>query len=450
MTSPPRDVIDERILSRGRELLGLIDAAARSGPGRGSWRDRLLDWSMRHEGLKRRIFNFIAGLPGADTPRAFGDLLGEHFVGHADVPWLLRAAARAACLTGTPGMRILHPMVRRRAEEMARRFIIGSSAARTPANLARLRRRGFAFTLDVLGESAQTGAQGERYVRTYLRLLDRLAAAQNDWPGLGPGGQLDWGSAPRINVSIKPSALAPGVDMEAMLDRASRIYEKVVEVGGSLCIDMESLKFKDATYELYRRLRTDKRFAHWGHLTLAVQTYLRSTDSDLAGLLDWARTQGICISVRLVKGAYWDSEVAAAEARGTAPPVYTVKADTDAAFERSAVAILHSSEICHLACASHNIRSVCAAGETARAMGVPANRYEFQFLYGMAELFSLALLRITPHVRLYCPHGDMLVGMAYLIRRLQENTSNESILRQEFASDADPADLLANPAIAAG
>ena len=168
---------DEQILARGRELLGLIDAAARSGLGRGGWQEWLLNWSMRHEGLKRRVFSFIASLPQADTPRAFGALLREHFLGHTDVPWLLRAGARAASVIGQSAMRVLQPIVCGRAEEMARRFIIGASAAGTPANLTRLRRRGFAFTLDVLGESARSDAQGERYVRTYLRLLNRLGEA---------------------------------------------------------------------------------------------------------------------------------------------------------------------------------------------------------------------------------------------------------------------------------
>ncbi|MDP6635442.1 MAG: proline dehydrogenase family protein [Phycisphaerae bacterium] len=437
---------DEQILARGRELLELIGSASRSGFGRGGWRDWLLNWSMRHERLKRRMFSFIASLPRADTPQAFGALLKGSFTGHDDAPWLLRVAVQLACFTGSFGLRMLQPMVRRRAEEMARRFIIGSTQARTVENLARLRRRGFAFTLDVLGESARSDVEGERYVRTYLRLLDSLGAVQNDWSGLVSGGQLDWGAAPRINVSIKPSALAVDGDLSTMFDRAGEIYQKVIGLGGYLCIDMESLDLKDATYELYRRLRTDKRFGDWPHLGLAVQSYLRATESDLAGLLDWARTQGVCISVRLVKGAYWDSEVAAAEARGAQPPVYTVKADTDAAFERAAVAILQNSDICHLACASHNIRSVCAVLETARALGVPENRCEFQLIYGMAELLGEALLQSAQRVRLYCPHGDMLVGMAYLIRRLQENTSNESILRQEFDPAADPADLLANPA----
>jgi RHH-type transcriptional regulator, proline utilization regulon repressor / proline dehydrogenase / delta 1-pyrroline-5-carboxylate dehydrogenase len=440
-----QDIPDEQILARGRELLGLIDAASRAGFAHGGWRDWLLNWSMRHEGLKEHMFNFIAILPKVDTPQAFAALLRESFVGHDDVPWLLRAAVRAVCLTGPLGMRILQPMVRQRAEEMARRFIIGSSASRTMGNLSRLRRRGFAFTLDILGESSRTGAQGQQYAQSYLRLLDSLAAAQRRWPGLVSGGKLDWGSAPRINVSIKPSALAAADDLQTMFDRAARIYEKVIALGGYLCIDMESLQFKDVTYELYRRLRTDARFAHWPHLGLAVQTYLRDTASDLTNLLVWARAQGVCISVRLVKGAYWDSEVSAAETRGARPPVYTVKADTDAAFERAAIAILDNSDICHLACASHNVRSVCAVLESARALNVPENRYEFQLLYGMAELLGVALRRITPRVRLYCPHGDMLIGMAYLIRRLQENTSNESILRQEFAANADPSDLLVNP-----
>jgi RHH-type proline utilization regulon transcriptional repressor/proline dehydrogenase/delta 1-pyrroline-5-carboxylate dehydrogenase len=329
---------------------------------------------------------------------------------------------------------------------MARRFIIGSSAARTVENLTRLRRRGYAFTLDVLGESARTDAQGESYVRTYLKLLDRLGEAQSRWAGLVSGRDLDWGSAPRINVSIKPSALARGGDLAAMSERAGRIYQKVIDLGGQLCIDMESLALKDATYELYRRLRDDVRFGDCDCLTLAVQTYLRDTDGDLAGLIDWAKSRGTRISVRLVKGAYWDSEVAAAEARGQAPPVYTIKSETDAAFERAAVAILRNSDICHLACASHNIRSVCAVLETAAAMGVDPGRCEFQLLYGMARPLRNALRQITPRVRLYCPSGDMLTGMAYLVRRLQENSSNESILRQEFDPSAAPSELLANPA----
>ena len=437
---------DDRILSRGRDILELMRAESRSGFASVQWRDWLLGWSMRHEGLKRRMFGFISSLPGADTPRAFSALLKENFVGSADVPWLLRTAARIACLAGPSVMRGLRSMVHRRAAEMARRFIIGSSAARTVENLTRLRRRGYAFTLDVLGESARTDAQGESYVRTYLKLLDRLGEAQSRWAGLVSGRDLDWGSAPRINVSIKPSALARGGDLAAMSERAGRIYQKVIDLGGQLCIDMESLALKDATYELYRRLRDDVRFGDCDCLTLAVQTYLRDTDGDLAGLIDWAKSRGTRISVRLVKGAYWDSEVAAAEARGQAPPVYTIKSETDAAFERAAVAILRNSDICHLACASHNIRSVCAVLETAAAMGVDPGRCEFQLLYGMARPLRNALRQITPRVRLYCPSGDMLTGMAYLVRRLQENSSNESILRQEFDPSAAPSELLANPA----
>ena len=99
-----QDIPNEQILARGRELLGLIDAASRSGFAHGGWRDWLLNWSMRHEGLKEHMFNFIAILPKVDTPQAFAALLRESFVGHDDVPWLLRAATRTLCMTGPLGM----------------------------------------------------------------------------------------------------------------------------------------------------------------------------------------------------------------------------------------------------------------------------------------------------------------------------------------------------------
>jgi RHH-type proline utilization regulon transcriptional repressor/proline dehydrogenase/delta 1-pyrroline-5-carboxylate dehydrogenase len=125
--------------------------------------------------------------------------------------------------------------------------------------------------------------------------------------------------------------------------------------------------------------------------------------------------------------------------------VYINKAETDAAFERSAEKILRNHDICHLACASHNVRSVCSVMELARLLKVPEDRYEFQVLYGMAEPLRNALLKMTDRVRLYCPQVEMLPGMAYLIRRLLENTSNESFLRQTFVEGRELEELLKVP-----
>ena len=182
------------------------------------------------------------------------------------------------------------------------------------------------------------------------------------------------------------------------------------------------------------------------HLGLAMQCYLNDSDADLDNLLAWSRDTGLPISIRLVKGAYWDYEVVHARQNGWDVPVYTVKPESDLAFERFSEKILRNHDICHFAVASHNVRSVCAVIEMAKMLGVPKDRFEFQSLYGMAEPFRNALLKMTDQVRLYCPHGQLLPGMAYLIRRLLENTANESFLRQTFVDGVEMDRLLEDPA----
>ena len=232
-----------------------------------------------------------------------------------------------------------------------------------------------------------------------------------------------------------------------MLKQLRRIAAKVVEVGGFLCIDMESYRHKDIILELYRRLKLEYR--DYPHIGIVLQAYLKDTDKDLADLLAWAREQNTQISIRLVKGAYWDYERVKAKQNGWAVPVWTIKAESDAAFERQARVILENHQICHFACASHNIRTISAVMEMAQELNVPESRYEFQVLYGMAEPVRKGILKVAGRIRLYCPYGNMVPGMGYLVRRLLENTANESFLRQSFAEDAQIERLLEDPAVTA-
>src|SRR5208283_455034 len=162
-------------------------------------------------------------------------------------------------------------------------------------------------------------------------------------------------------------------------------------------------------------------------------------------LLAWAKGYHLQISIRLVKGAYWDYETVKAKQNGWNIPVWTVKAESDAAFERHARQILLNSTMCHFACASHNIRSIAAVMEIARELHVPEDRYEFQVLYGMAEPVRKSIQKVASRIRLYCPYGTMVPGMGYLVRRLLENTANESFLRQSFAEETQIEKLLEDP-----
>ncbi len=449
-----RDKLEASIIARGRDLFAVLGSETPSVFDKNWWTGRLMDWSMSHEDFKLQLFRFIDVLPYLTSDQMLAEHIREYFSEGENVPAMLKLGAKSANIGGRLCMKLLGSTIRKNLESMARQFIIGSTIGETVKNIGKSRRKGFAFTLDVLGEATVSEDEADAYAEKYMRLLEGLSHAQVNWPALGEGdSSLDWGYAPEIDLSIKPSALYPQInpaDFEGsvghILDRLRPVYRKVVELNGSMCIDIEMREHKEITIELYRRLRSDAEFKDYPHLGLAMQVYLRSCDRDIEQMLDWARRERLPISIRLVKGAYWDYEVVAARQNGWPVPVFTRKAETDAAFERCAEKILRNHDFCRLACASHNVRSVCAVLELARALEVPDDRYEFQVLYGMAEPFRNALLKTTDRVRLYCPQGELLPGMAYLIRRLLENTSNDSFLRASFVEHRPVGELLAAPA----
>jgi len=451
-----REHLDAAIVARGRQFFEAIGDEAPSVFKKDWWTGKVMAACMENEQFKVQLFRFIDVLPYLTTAESLGRHMQEYFGREQAVPAALRWGVKGVGLGGRLAVKVLGAVIRKNLHMMARTFIAGETVPETVRRLAALRGQGFGFTLDLLGEATVSEREADAYAGGYLAMLDGLEQAQPDWPAIGgAGGDLDWGHAPRVNVSVKPSALYSQADpaefdgsAAGILERLRPIYRKVVGLGGYLCIDMEMRRLKNVTLEVFRRLRSEPEFRAYPHLGLAVQVYLRETDGDLERLLAWARTEGLPITVRLVKGAYWDYETVIAAQKGLPVPVYTVKAETDAAFERSAEVILRNQDICHLACASHNVRSVSAVLETARALDVPEDRYEFQVLYGMAEPFRKALLKTVGRVRLYCPFGEMLPGMAYLMRRLLENTSNESFLRQEFVEGVEASRLLESPAAA--
>lgn len=445
--------LEDRILACGRELFAAIGDERPSLFTRSAWTGKLMDACMQSERFKVQLFRFIDVLPYLTTSDSFGRHLEEYFAQDETLPTTFKWGLKGVGWGGRLAQSAVGAAMRKNLEMMARDFIVGATEADTVARLQALCKQGFAFTLDVLGEATISEREADEYAAGYQRLLDALGHAQRTWPALGAGGgALDWGHAPRINVSVKPSALFSLADpadldgsVQGMLARLKPLYRKVIALGGFLCLDTEIRRLKEITFTLYRRLRADPEFRAYPHLGLALQAYLRESEDDASRLLGWARHENLAVAIRLVKGAYWDYETVVARQCGWPIPVYTVKAETDAAYERIAETLLRNHDICHLACASHNVRSVSAVIETARALEVPAHRYEFQVLYGMAEPFRKALLKTTGKVRLYCPHGQLLPGMAYLIRRLLENTANESFLRQTFVAGIERDRLLQSP-----
>jgi len=444
--------LDPRIIARGREFFSSISGESPSVFNKGWWTGKVMDWAMKNEDFKVQMFRFVDVLPYLNTSDSLSRHIEEYFAGEdSNIPDVLKWGATKTKFGGGLVAKVLNKTIRSNIESMARQFIIGQEAREAVKGIKKLRKDGFAFVLDLLGEATVSEVESEAYRDGYLEVLDAIHKELDKWKPLdASSGDQDWGHAPKVNVAVKPSAFysqSKPVDVEGTVDGMVRsiepVYRKVMEMGGFMCIDMEQLKYKEATVELYKRLRL--KYPNYPHLGIVFQVYLKTVDEDVRLFIDWAREAGLPVSIRLVKGAYWDYETVLAKQNDWPVPVWTHKPESDMAYERVSRYILENHDICHFACASHNIRTISSVMENAAELKVPEDRYEFQVLYGMAEPVRKGLKNVARRVRLYCPYGDLLPGMAYLVRRLLENTANESFLKQTFADEADMERLLENP-----
>ena len=209
---------------------------------------------------------------------------------------------------------------------------------------------------------------------------------------------------------------------------------------------MEHYAFKDLTLEIFKDVLMEKEFRDFADVGIVVQAYLPDAERDLADLLTWVKKRGTSVWVRLVKGAYWDYETVAARARDWPIPVYQRKWQSDDNYERQTRFLMENYTWLRPAFGSHNLRSLAHAVAWARHLKVPIGAYEIQMLYGMGAEQAQLFAELGHRVRCYTPFGELIPGMAYLVRRLLENTSNDSFLRASFAEHVSIEELMMKPA----
>jgi RHH-type proline utilization regulon transcriptional repressor/proline dehydrogenase/delta 1-pyrroline-5-carboxylate dehydrogenase len=209
---------------------------------------------------------------------------------------------------------------------------------------------------------------------------------------------------------------------------------------------MESLDSRDSVLELVLELLDEDEFRDGPSAGIVLQAYLRDSPDQLVQIVDWARATRRTppLTVRLVKGAYWDHELVQARQHGWPVPVFEDKRDCDRNFEALTTGLLAARPALRVAIASHNLRSVAHAIAVNRLSGGEDRDLELQVLRGLGDDLQHALAARGYRVRTYCPVGDLVAGMAYLVRRLLENTSNDSFLSEQ-ARGTPVEQLLAAP-----
>jgi RHH-type proline utilization regulon transcriptional repressor/proline dehydrogenase/delta 1-pyrroline-5-carboxylate dehydrogenase len=416
------------------------------------WDDRLMSWTMDDEALKVQLFRFIDALPLLHSTQEVNRHLREYLaeIGPHSPAWL-RLGLRLMPNDGFAG-RILAQTARRNAERLARRFIAGSNLTEALDAIARMRRRSLAFTVDLLGEATITEVEAERYQAEYLQLIEGLSQKVNTWKPIDLIDRDQQGPLPRVNVSVKLSSLYSQFDpidpegtSRVVRMRLRPILHAARRSQAFVNVDMEQYAYKDVTLRIFREILEEDEFRDWPDVGIAIQAYLPDCRRDLEELARWAEQRGTAVWVRLVKGAYWDYETVVAAQQGWPVPVFAHKWETDANYEQLTRFLMEHYTVLRPALGSHNVRSLAYAMATAQELGLPAGSYEIQMLYGMAEPIKEVLVSLGQRVRVYTPYGQLLPGMAYLVRRLLENTANESFLRASFIEHVSEEQLLMNP-----
>ncbi|HWT26164.1 MAG TPA: proline dehydrogenase family protein [Solirubrobacteraceae bacterium] len=453
-------MVEEATLERELHAVGTQLAGALPRPARHPLKaadDKAMELAAQDAELKAALFRFVDVVPAC---RSLDDL-ARHlagFLGEVEEPPPPVAVAMRMSGSRT-GRKALGAAAAAGVRHMAHRFIVGETPEAALGVLRDLWKDGVASSVDLLGEMTVTAAEAERYAARCAHALDVLAAATRSWPARPQLERDGAGPLPRANLSVKVSALTPLLRPDApergkrdAADRLRPLLRRARDLGAHLHIDMESLDSRDAVLELVLELLAEDEFASGPSAGMVLQAYLRDSPDTLDRVVGWVRDGGAGrahpLTVRLVKGAYWDHEIVEAAQHGWQPPVFEVKAESDRNFEELTRRLLDARRGgCGLrvAIASHNLRSLSHAIAYNRIRGGDDVDLELQVLRGLGDPLQAAIAAHGLRVRAYCPVGDLVAGMAYLVRRLLENTSNDSFLADQ-ARGVPLEELLAPPA----
>lgn len=439
----------DRVKNKGLEIFTAMENEGGSIFNKDWWYGRIMDWSMKNEHFKTQMFRFVDVLPYLNSSSEVAKHLKEYFAEKGDeLPSIFNFGVGMGSLA--PGL--MAGAVKKNVQQMARMFITGENPKEALPVLKKARKNGLCFTVDLLGEATLSETEAQDYFKRYQELIHWLSEDAKNWSNHPVLDQDENGAIPKVNVSVKLTSLYSQIKetawedtVETLKNRLRPLLSQAVQNNVFINIDMEQYAHKDLTLEVFEQILLEEEFKAYPHFGIVIQAYLRDSLQDCKRLIQYAKHRGTAFTIRLVKGAYWDYEVIHANQKGWPIPVFTKKRESDLNYELCAEELISNHPHIRLAIGSHNVRSVAACLVMAEQKGLPKSAVEIQMLFGMADAIKKALVKKGYRVREYATIGELIPGMAYLVRRLLENTSNESFLRSKFADHVSTDQLLADP-----
>ncbi|HSA85697.1 MAG TPA: proline dehydrogenase family protein [Nitrospira sp.] len=450
MTTVPSP-LEPAILRIGEQLARLSAGLSPSIFDSRWWSHSAINLAMKDASFKTRLFHFIDVLPVIQDDERVVSLAEEYFGQESSELFGLQWGLKALASTSL-GARLTGKSIRKQIEQMAKTFIAGASIEEAVPALSQLWKAGRAWSVDLLGEATISEQEADRYRDQCLNALNELSRATESWSSTPLLERDHLGSIPRVQLSLKISALSSRLDpidpdgsYKSVAARLRPLVDLAQSLPAGLIFDMEQAETKDLILHIFKQLFAEPAYRSYPYAGLALQAYHRETERDVQDLVAWVRTRHVPITIRLVKGAYWDSDTVRYRQAGWPPSLFEQKAETDVHYERLIPILFEHSDLIRPAFGTHNLRTLAAIEANAESLGLRPEALEYQMIFGMAEPFQQAMVKLGRRVRLYTPVGQLLPGMAYLVRRLLENTSNESFLQKEYVESQPLVRLLAPP-----
>ena len=413
------------------------------------WSQKLLDKMMESENFRVSALRFTDVAPTLKDSNDFMAHLHSYFGNVGGMEAFLGSRLAQNSVVGS----VLAPIARQKIRSMASTFIAGESIQDGIKTFKALHKKGIACSIDLLGEAVISKQKAESFTQAYHDAITQIAQAAKKWPEASYPEADSIGAIPRANVSVKLSALYEHINpaahdhcVEVLTKRLSALMVTARENNTTLHIDTEQWELVPITLDVFRNVLLDERFKDYPHVGIVCQAYLREGEAFLSNLLSLADKRGTPFAIRLVKGAYWDYEQAHAEQMNWPCPVFNHKEETDINFEKLLRILLAAFPRVRPLIGSHNARSLAVAMTLQDELEIDNKDIEFQCLNGMAPSLRDALRDKGYRVRQYCPVGAFIPGMSYLVRRLLENTANQSFVVQREQENIDYKTLLKKPA----
>lgn len=366
----------------------------------------------------------------------------------ADKDWMTKAAGLGLKLTsGTMNSlfsKLGEPVIReamgRAMKILGKQFVVGETLSGAMKAAKPWEEKGFRFSYDMLGEGARTAQDAQRYFDAYAGALHDVGAKEQDKTLKTPAG-----------ISVKLSALHPRYEFSQSDRCVPELTKRLIELCEIACsynigltVDAEEVARLDPSLRIIENICLQDSFKNWQGFGLAVQAYQKGAIAVLGHIMTLARTYDRHFQVRLVKGAYWDTEIKHAQVEGLSDyPVFTRKSNTDLSYLACAQKMLQNRDVLYPMFGTHNAHTVASIIKMA---GPDLKGFEFQKLFGMGDaLFNQIIKDHDLGVCVYAPVGPYEDLLPYLVRRMLENGANSSFVNQIYNADFDPAEIAFDP-----